>query len=163
MDLINGELEAGGKVADVIDRVIMDLKKTRMLKEEMAASTLTYMIFIAALVMFVMPLLFALSFVLFNVITGFIGNIAANTASSPIAMLKLSSSGVSAEDYKIFTVLAITIISCASAFIVSIIEKGDIISGLKYVPMFWLTSLFMYFLFLSSIGGLFGSVVKFGG
>jgi Flp pilus assembly protein TadB len=164
MDLIIGELESGGKVVDVIDRLIHDLKKTRALKEEMAASTLTYMIFISALVMFVMPLLFALSYILFNVISSFIGSIVTTGGggSTPIAAMQITKPGINPADYKLFTIIAICIISGSSALLVSIIEKGDIRAGLKYVPMFLLTSLFLYFLFVKLLGGLFGKLVTFG-
>jgi hypothetical protein len=163
MDLIVGELESGGRVVDVIDRLIHDLKKTRALKEEMAASTLTYMIFISALVMFVMPLLFALSYILFNVISSFIGNIVTSSSgTTPIAAMQLSKPGINPADYRLFTIIAICIISGSSALLVSIIEKGDTRSGLKYIPMFVLTSLFLYFLFIKLLGGLFGSLMTGG-
>ncbi len=160
VNLIIGELESGGKIVDVIDRVIANLKKTRALKEEMAASTLTYMIFISVLVMFVMPALFALSFTLFNVITGFLGNITGNMASSPVTSLRLSKPSIDPDDYRIFTVLAITIISSTSALIVSIIEKGNIRAGLKYIPLFLITSLSLYFLFLQAATAIFGSILN---
>ncbi len=162
VNLIIGEIESGGKIVDVIDRVIHNLKKARTLKEEMAASTLTYMIFIAALVMFVMPALFALSFTLFNVISNFLGSIGANMATSPIAALKLSKPSIDANDYRIFTVLAISIISTSSALIISIIEKGNIRSGVKYIPMFLLTSLSLYFILLKAAGKIFGSMIQLG-
>ena len=162
VDLIVGEIESGGKVVDVIDNVIHDLKKTRALKDELAASTLSYTIFISALVMFVMPLLFALSFVLFSIITGFITNMTTNAATTSLSTLRIGKPGINPADYKIFTVLAITIISSSSALIISIIEKGDARAGVKYIPMFLLTSLFLYFLFLQLLGSLFSGFTGLG-
>ncbi len=160
--LIIGELESGGRVVDVIDRVIVDLKKTKALKEEMAASTLTYVIFISALVMFVMPVLFALSFVLFSIITGFVKNISLTALSGPLSVVNGKGGGVDPADYKLFTTMAIVIISSSSAIIVSIIEKGDIRGGIKYIPLFLLTSLTLYFLFLKILTGMFGGIVPGG-
>lgn len=60
--LIIGELDSGGEIVKVIDRIIVNLKKTQILKKELAASTLTYMIFIGALVIVICPILFALSY-----------------------------------------------------------------------------------------------------
>jgi len=162
MALIIGEVESGGKVVDVIDRVITDLKKTKALKEEMAASTLTYMIFIAALVMFVMPVLFALSFILFSIITGFVQSLSGTTAVGPLSKLTVGKAGVDPDDYKMFAVLAIIIISSSSAMIVSIIEKGDIKSGVKYIPLFVLTSVSLYFLFIKVLGSIFGGITMGG-
>ncbi len=159
INLICGEIESGGKIVDVIDKVIINLKKTKALKEEMAAATLTYTIFIAALVMFVMPALFALSFTLFNVITGFLQNITSSMASSPVTAFKLSKSSIDPADYKLFTYLTITIISCTSALIISIIENGDIRAGLKYISLFLITSLSLYFVFLKTALALFGGII----
>ncbi len=158
IDLIIGEVESGGKVVDVIDRVIFDLKKTKALKDEMAANTLTYVIFISALVMFVMPVLFALSFLLFTVISGFLDNIATSIGGSAVALIKISKPSIDPGDYKVFVVLAITIIATSSALIVSIIEKGDIRAGIKYIPVFVLVGIFIFFLFLELLGGLFANI-----
>lgn len=162
VNLIIGEVESGGRIVDVIDRIITNLKKTKSLKEEMAASTLTYMIFISALVMFVMPLLFALSFLLFNVISGFLGNITTTLSSGPVNMIHLSAPSINPGDYKMFIVITISIISIFSGMIVSIIEKGDFRSSLKFVPMFLLTSIFLFFFFLTALGSVFGKVTGMG-
>lgn len=146
LDLIIGELESGGRVVDVIDRVIIDLKKTKSIKEEMVANTLTYVIFISALVMFIMPLLFALSFVLFKVITHFLGNISSSMQTAPVAGISLRGGGIDPADYERFSYMAIAVIATFSALIVSIIEKGDMRGGIKYVPMFLFTSEIVYFI-----------------
>lgn len=159
INLIIGELESGGKIADVIDRVIRNLKKTKSLKEEMAASTLTYMIFISALVMFVMPVLFALSFILFNVISSFLGNIASSMSNTPVTLISLTKPSVDPSDYKIFMVLAISIISIASGGIISVIEKGNLRGGIKFIPMYWATSLTIYFASMMVLSSIFGSMI----
>lgn len=162
IDLIVGELESGGKIVDVIERVILDLKKTKSIKQEMSASTLSYIIFISALVMFVMPALFALSYLLFNVISGFLGDISNSLNSSPISIIQISGGGVDEADFRIFNILAVTIISTFSGIIVSVIEKGDWRGGIRYIPMFVLTSLFIYFLLLQILSKVFTSFTGFG-
>lgn len=159
MALIIGEVESGGRIVDVIDRVIENLKKTKQLKQEMAASTLTYMIFIASLVMFVMPVLFALSFVLFTIITGFMGKLTSQISTQSMAMFSLREPGIDPRDFRIFSVLAITIISSCAAVIVSIIEKGDLRAGIKYFPLFIVTSLVVYYVALKTLGGIFIGLV----
>lgn len=162
ISLIVGEVESGGKIAMVIDRVISDLKKTKQLKEELAASTLSYMIFISALVIFVMPLLFALSFVLFTVISHFMQNLAGSVTAGPFSMLNLGKKGVDVGDYKMFSALVITIIGSSSAIIISIIEKGDMKGGVKFIPLFVVTGLLLYFFFLTVFNMLFSGII-FGG
>jgi Flp pilus assembly protein TadB len=159
-DLIIGEVESGGRIVDVLDRVVVDLRKTKALKQEMEASTLTYIIFISSLVIVVLPVLFALSILLYSVISGFMGTIANSLGSSAVAGIpKISKPSIRVSDYKIFSVLAIGIISTFSALIVGIIEKGDIRGGVKYVPVFLPTSLALYFVFGWLLTWLFGQFI----
>src|SRR3989338_2152681 len=69
MELVVSEIQSGGKVANIIDKVVENLKKTKALKDEMTASVLTYMIFIGAIVIFISPMLFALAYNLLIVIS----------------------------------------------------------------------------------------------
>ena len=157
IQLMISEVESGGKIVQTIDRVIYDMKKTQVLKKEMASSTITYMIFIGMLVIFICPVLFALSLQLFTIISGFIGNVT-GTLSASSGGLSIKGPAVDAGDFRLFSVLAISIISIFSSVIISIIEKGDMKSGLKYIPMFWITSLFIYFVASEVLKYAFGSL-----
>ncbi|MEK6949714.1 MAG: type II secretion system F family protein, partial [Nanoarchaeota archaeon] len=68
IDLMVTELESGGEIANMIDNVVKNIKKTKELKEEISASVIAYIIFIASIVLFIAPLLFALSFHLLSLI-----------------------------------------------------------------------------------------------
>ncbi len=70
--------------------------------------------------------------------------------------------GVNPSDFKIFSILAITVISVFSSIIISIIEKGTMRGGMKYIPMFLITSLTIYFIASGLLSFVFGSI-KFGG
>jgi Flp pilus assembly protein TadB len=144
MNLIIGEIESGGKVVEVIDKVIINLRKTKMLKDEMAASTITYMIFIGAIVMVISPALFALSGQLLYIIIGFVEKIGGSIASSGIISLNLSNISIDPKQFQWFCRGALITIGTSSAFIISIIEKGDIKGGLRYVPLFVVVSLVIY-------------------
>jgi pilus assembly protein TadC len=161
IQLLISEVESGGKIVETIDRIIYDMKKTQILKKEMAASTITYMIFIGMLVIFICPVLFALSLQLFTIISGFIGNIA-GTVGPSTSGLGVTGPAIDVADFRLFSYLAISIISVFSSLIIAIIEKGEMKSGLKYIPMFWITSLFIYFIASGILNFMFGSI-KFGG
>ena len=53
----------------------------------------------------------------------------------------------------------IEVISFFSSLIVSIVEKGNIKSGLKYIPIFLIGSLGFYFIFMSILGFVFSGIV----
>ena len=158
INLITSEIESGGKVTYIIDRVISDLKKTRLLKQEMAASTLTYVIFISAIVVVISPVLFALSYQLLQVMLKFMGRFAGLNISS----MNLSLSGgllVNPAHFKTFSMFAVGSISIFASMIISIVNKGDIKSGLKYIPIFLTLAIIVYLLAMNILSGIFSTMI----
>jgi len=159
MNLIISQIQSGGEISDIIDRIVVDLKKTKSLKEEMSASVLTYMIFIAAIVVFISPVLFGLSYALLNVISGITQLLGDSFSGSDSPMPDFGSSSIDPEQFVWpFSVLAISITSIGSSMIISIIEKGNIKGGIKYVPMFLVSSLCIYWIALKVMGFLSGLI-----
>ncbi|HYD03586.1 MAG TPA: type II secretion system F family protein [Alphaproteobacteria bacterium] len=154
-DLIIGEVESGGEIAIIVDKVVENIRKTKSLKEEMSASTLTYMIFIAAIVIIIAPGLFALSFYLLQIMIGFSSQLSNLGPNMPISF---SGDSMNPADYKIFSVTAILMVSLFSALIMSLIEKGDIRGGLKYIPAFMISSIIFYYIFIAAFGYFFGGI-----
>ena len=148
VDLMISEVESGGNVANLIDRIVDNLKQTKELKDEMSASAIAYVIFISIIVVIISPLLFALSFNLLVITLNFIGKIATATTGASSLPFNITQTSINPDDFKIFSVLAITIIALFSSMIVSIVEKGDIKGGLKYIPIYVLGSAFFYFIFM---------------
>ncbi len=150
-DLIIGEVESGGEIA-----VIENIRKTKALREEMAAQTITYMIFIGAIVIVIAPGLFSLSYYLLHVMIGFSSQL--SSLNSPNMPITFSANSVNPADFKIFSVWAIVLISFFSSLLLSIIEKGDVRGGIKYIPTFIISSVVCYFIFLAVFGYFFGSI-----
>jgi len=158
MELIIGEVITGGKISKVIDNVIDTLRKTRTLREEMAASTLTYLIFIGAIVIFIAPALFALSHQLLRIVVGFTSQIASTTLGQSSLPISVSEVTLDPDAFRLFSVFALSVISIASAIIISIIQKGDVKGGIKYMPIFFIFSLLMYFVLTAGLGAVFGGI-----
>ncbi len=150
MELIVSEIQSGGKVADIIDRVVENLKKTKALKDEMTASVLTYMIFIGAIVIFISPMLFALAYNLLIVISKVAALLATTTAGgvSPGLLSNVGNINVNKEEFIWFSRIALGVIALFSSMIVSIIEKGNIQGGVKYIPIFVVSTEAMYWISL---------------
>lgn len=163
MNIIMGQLDSGGKISWIIDQVIENLRKTRELKKELSANTLTYVIFIASIVLVIAPLLFALSFNLMNILLNVSGDIlpqirdAAESGRSPIQS-DIPEINVDKEAFKTFSFLALGVINVFAAMIISIVRRGDILGGIKYIPFFAGISIGLYFFFLNSLSGLLGGL-----
>jgi len=158
MNLIISEIQSGGKISKLMDKVIEDLKKTKLLKQEMAASTLTYVIFISAIIIVIAPVLFALSYQLLDIMLKFMGRFAGlEIANMPMSFS--SETVIDPMDFKRFSFFAISMISIFASVILSIIQKGDFRSGIKYIPIFLASSIFMYILASGILSSLFSGIV----
>lgn len=163
MELIVSEIQSGGKVADIIDKVVENLKKTKALKEEMTASVLTYMIFIGAIVIVISPVLFALAYNLLIVISK-VAALLATTGSASKSVGFISNVGnisVDKDAFIWFSRLALAVIAFFSSMIVSIIEKGNIQSGVKYIPIFIISTQIVYTIALSIMSVVVDTLIKF--
>jgi pilus assembly protein TadC len=158
VNLITSEIESGGKISQLMDRVVSDLKKTKLLKQEMAASTLTYVIFISAIIIVISPILFALSFQLLQVMINFMGRF--SSLSMQGMPFEFSGDGtIDPQKFKQFSFFAISIVSVFASMIVSIIQKGSIKSGLKYIPMYWFASIIVYVIAFNILSNVFSSMI----
>ena len=156
-DLIIGEIESGGQVAFIIDKVIENIRKTRALKDEMSASSLGYMIFIGVIVIIIAPGLFALSYYLLSIMTGFSSKLAGVSIQGlPVTF---SSGTLKMSDFRTFSIMALLLITLFSSMLISIIENGDIKGGVKYIPAFMISSMFFYFIFMLVLGSIFSNFV----
>ena len=160
MNLLISQIQSGGEVSAIIDRIVMDLKKTKQLKAEMSASVLTYMIFIGAIVVVISPVLFALSYALLTVISGITELLGASLTNVETPLpFEFSEVAIQPKDFAWpFSYMAIGITAVGSSLIVSIIEKGNIKGGLKYIPMFLVTSIIIYWIALQVMKALAGMI-----
>ena len=160
MNLIIGEVQAGGKIAYIIDQVVHNMKSTQKLKMEMSASVITYMIFIGAIVVVIAPALFALSYNLLSFMSAFTAKLAESGAGASSSLpFNFSEDGINTEGFKQFSYAAIIIIAVFSAMIVSIIEKGNIKSGIKYLPIFVVGAFVCYSVFMIVLSYVFAGIV----
>lgn len=159
MNLIVGETATGGKVAYVIDEIVSNLKQTQKLKAEMSASVVTYVIFIGAIVVVIAPALFALSYNLLNYMAQFTDKLADAGISNVNLPFSFTKGAIKPEFFKTFSWIATLVVAFFSAMIVSIIEKGHVKAGLKYIPMFTISALVMYFLFMAILSRVFATLV----
>ena len=158
-DLIIQGVKGGGKAAEVIDEVVDNLDQTRELKQDMEATNLSYVIFIAVIAVIVTPGLFALSFQFITVLEGVSSKVsAASEGSNAPALLSLDSLAIEPDAFKTFSVQAVLVITFFSSLMVSMLQKGDIKGGVKYVPMMMIAGYFMYQILMLAGSAVFGGL-----
>ena len=160
VDLMISEVESGGNVSELIDRLVDNLKETKALKDEMSASAISYVIFISIIVIIISPLLFALSFHLLQLLIRFVDRLAVTTANVQSLPFTFSKTNVNPEDFRQFSVIALFVISLFSSMIVAIVEKDSVKGGIKYIPIYVFGSMSLYFLFVKALNILFGGILR---
>ena len=68
MDMIIIGLKSGGNIADIIDKIVKNVKDAHFLNKELIASVTSYVIFIGVVAVIISPILFALSFNMMQII-----------------------------------------------------------------------------------------------
>lgn len=144
--LIEG-IQAGGEIGDLLNRIALNIQEQKSIIRETSANVTTYVIFITFATLAAAPFLFAMSGVLIEVVDT-IGTSLTKTGNVALSVgipLSFSGTGVTRFDFKIFSIVSLVITSLFSAMIISTIKKGNIKSGLKYIPIFVFLSLLIYF------------------
>jgi archaellum biogenesis protein FlaJ (TadC family) len=152
-------MAAGGELADLLNKVAMNIEETKLIKKEMASSVTTYVIFIIFATIIAAPVLFGLSTQLLEVIKAITGRLGP-TMSSSGSMMGFSFSGdaIKTSDFRIFAYLMLSISAFSSACIISIIRKGRVKDGLAQIPVFIIVSLLIYTFASLLIKGMFSSL-----
>ena len=157
MDMIIIGLKSGGNIADIIDKIVKNVKDAHFLNQELIASVTSYVIFIAVVAVVISPVLFALSFNMMQIIQS-LGEKLNSGVSTGVVSINFGENKVKSEDFVLFSKLAVLIISGISSIIIADLREGSIKAGLKYVFLFLPISYIIYVVMLKAITALFGFI-----
>ncbi|RME54003.1 hypothetical protein D6783_00135, partial [Candidatus Woesearchaeota archaeon] len=140
-------MKSGGEMTDLLNKIAIDIQEATILRKEMAASVMTYVIFISFASLIIAPFLFGLATQLLRVVTNIMTQLAATSSSAGTRgfSFHLSPDAVTVQDFTIFAYTMLGIGSFFSACIISSIRKGSVKDGLKNIPLFIIVSWLVYF------------------
>ena len=158
-ELMIEDARTGGRIAATIDKIVDDIKETKLLKEDIVATNTQYVIFISAIVAFISPLLFALSFELLTILTKFSAKLApalkAGATSLPFTLAQFT---ISLTDFKAFSRVALSVVAIFSSMLIAEINRGNIKASVKYIPIAVIVSLLAYEFFMGTFSVFFGGL-----
>ena len=158
ISLLSEGIDAGGEIGSLLNKIAVNIQENKIMRKEMAANVTTYVIFITFASVLAAPVLFALSGVLIKVIAslgGVLGS-STSTASSGLA-ISFSGAGIQFSDFKIFAIISLMITSFFSSMIIATIQKGNVKAGFKYIPIFIISALVLFFISDSGLGLMVGA------
>ncbi len=136
--------KAGGELATLLQGIAEDLKHTELVKAEIRANVMMYVIFIFIAAGVVAPMLFAISIFLVDMI-GEVGVIEVpELAGAGVPFLQLSAGQVSSEFLTYFALASIAITSFFGSLIIGLIEKGEEKKGIKYIPILLILGIIVF-------------------
>ncbi len=149
-DLIMEGMKGGGRTADVIDKVIETIEDTKEMKADMSATNLSYIIFVSIIVVFVAPGLFTLSFQFLTILQGLgerIGDTGGQVTTVATSLpIKFGGVSFEPENFRQFSQYALMVISTFAGMIISLISRGSIKGGVKFIPFLFFSSQIVYFI-----------------
>jgi Flp pilus assembly protein TadB len=157
--LIIEEVRAGGQIALTMDKVVDDIKETKLIKADIVATNMQYVIFITSIVLVVSPLLFSLSYQLLTILVRFSTRIAPTLQTSVMTMpFNIGEVSLNLSDFVTFSRLSISMVAFFSSLIISQINRGNIKSGIKYLPLFIAGALLIYQFFMTVLSSVFSTL-----
>lgn len=160
IDILLEGLESGGKMGELLNKIALNIQEGRILRREMSANVMTYVIFISFATVAAAPFLFALStqlLVVIQQIADMLVTSGAGGVSSSIIPISVTEKSVSLADFKVFSMGILLVTSLFSACIVSVISKGNVKEGVKYIPVFMIISVILYYIASWGLSLMFGS------
>lgn len=160
VNLLVESINAGGEIGALLNKISANIQTNNQMKKEIAAGISSYAIFITVAAIIIAPILFAISSQLLLAITSLLESVSVPAGiKSPLFFVggKMGA-GVKSQDFLIFAVVNLFLTALFSAMIVTIIKKGEIKAGVRYIPIYIGTSLIIFFLARIVFGNVFGSL-----
>src|SRR3989344_2847565 len=161
--LVEG-MEAGGEVAELINKIAWDVREVQIMRKDISADVVTYVIFIGFAALVAAPLLFALSYRINIIMTTLLSGINLGGATGGASLggsldITKIGSGLSPNSFKNFAISALLITSVMSAMIISTVTKGSIKGGIRLIPIFAAVSLLLFFILSAILTVLFKGLI----
>ncbi|RLI93207.1 MAG: hypothetical protein DRO90_00100 [Candidatus Altiarchaeales archaeon] len=162
IDLIVNSIKSGGKLADLLDQTASDLRDQEMIKKEISASVLMYVIFIFVAIAFGAPLLFAMSSFLVKILTKNMQLISEGMPSGGLEGAPISITNITLDQdfINFYAIVSLTVTSFFGSVIIGLILRGDEKYGLKYLPIMLLIAIGLFFLGNFAMESLFGKMME---
>jgi pilus assembly protein TadC len=159
-------LRYGGGMSDILNQLAKDLRGQMTIKKEVSGQLFMYTIFIVFASVVGAPVLYGLTNKMISITDTIWSNIlqqgpgALNAFSSTgtVSFLKPHAPTVQPNQYYVFSIVAIIIISGMSSVIISSISFAGAVKGLRNMPIFIIIGLVIFYVVSLFIGSLFSTI-----
>lgn len=162
MRMINETVQYGGGMMDLLNQISRDLRNQQIIQKEVSGQLFMYTIFIAFAALIGAPALYGITNEMITITTQVWSKISIGALGSVpsvgVSFIHFSKPQITSQAYGYFALVAILIITGFGAFIVAAISSGVLQNGIKYLPIFVIMGLAVYFVVSSTMAGFFTSI-----
>ncbi len=148
VSLIKQGLASGGEIAEILEQTADDTRNMQILKRDISASLLMYIIFIVFAAGIGTPFLYAVSSKLITILEGVFAQLpyTSQLAASGPTFIKFSPPIVSSYQFFIFVLASSALTAIFSSMMIGVIQRGAKREGVKYIPFIAFASISIFFL-----------------
>lgn len=150
VELLKQSLVSGGEVATILEKTAEEAREGMLVKKEIQASLIIYVIFLFFAAAVGTPFLFAVSEKLLVVLHSAFAFIPQTTETSTLTGLTPTTPPITAKDFYYFALFSMLVTSLFGSFIIGVIQTGSRNQGLRYFPFILLIA-YLVFFFASSL------------
>ncbi len=160
--LVKQGLASGGQIAEILERTSEDTRNMQIIKKDISASLLMYIIFIVFAAGIGTPFLFAVSSKLITILEHVFSQIpdTSQIAVGGASLIKFSKPAVTSSQFFLFVVASMILTAGFSSMMIGVIQRGAKREGVKYLPFIIASGLLIFFIistvldgFIKGIGG----------
>ncbi|MEM2948612.1 MAG: type II secretion system F family protein [Candidatus Anstonellales archaeon] len=150
IELLKQALASGGEVATILEKTAEEAREGMLVKKEIQASLIIYIIFLFFAAAIGTPFLFAVSEKLLVVLHSAFAFVPQTAETSALTGLTPTSPPITAKDFHYFALFSMLVTSLFGSFIIGVIQTGSRNQGLRYFPFILLIA-YLVFFFASSL------------
>ncbi len=158
--LINEGIKSGGEMADLLDKLSENIRSIHTMQKEISANVTTYAIFIIFAVGIAAPFLFGLGYQLLTVTEKISASITLPSSIAISSPMSFRAPPISSEQFKLFSIVWLSITSLFSSMLVSSIKKGSIRETPSIFLYLWPMSIGILLISIKLVSNLFSSIVS---
>ncbi len=152
----------GGALADLLNQIAKDLRVQQTIQKEIAGQLFMYTIFITFAAVIASPALYGLTLQMITITdkvwAGILQQNPGGLPTTGLSFLKPSPPQITTGAYFDFAIIAILITTSLSSFTVSAITSGEPIRGIRYLPVFVVCGLVIFYLVTLLMGSIFSGL-----
>ncbi len=154
LKILTQSIKSGGEVAVVLEETANEARETFIVKRDIRANLLVYIIFLFFAAAIGVPFLFAVSQKMLEVLVSAF-SLTQNIGSAASSTFTVSRPPIEPEHFYYFSLLTIFISTVISALIIGATYSGNKLDGLKYLPFMIIIAYVIFFVAIKFLSAFF--------